>query len=247
MDQVLNAVDLVVPPASMVMLAFAWPTLTFLRGVEWVLKTLTKEDMLGKVVVITGASSAIGEVYTNGVSSIDRSQLYYLRLAEIHLEIGSNKNHLTCHAWCSKSRTSTRGGTRTWCWWRGGSTGCSPYATTRGSSARSRSSSSPPTADVVKEEDCRRLVSDTVTYFGQRESSLMTEQFCIPANCMSCQAGELNTLCFCLAVNHLVNTVSFGHDFNFEEAGDTTAFPHLMVYMCREPENLHVFCDLDRL
>jgi hypothetical protein len=59
---VLNAVDLVVPPASMVMLAFAWPTLTFLRGVEWVLKTLTKEDMLGKVVVITGASSAIGEV-----------------------------------------------------------------------------------------------------------------------------------------------------------------------------------------
>jgi NADP-dependent 3-hydroxy acid dehydrogenase YdfG len=36
------------------MLAFAWPT----RGV----KTLTKEDMLGKVVVITGASSAIGEV-----------------------------------------------------------------------------------------------------------------------------------------------------------------------------------------
>jgi hypothetical protein len=42
----------------MVMLAFAWPT----RGVEWALKTLTKEDMLGKVVVITGASSAIGEV-----------------------------------------------------------------------------------------------------------------------------------------------------------------------------------------
>jgi hypothetical protein len=55
MDRLLNAVmDLVVPPASMVMLAFAWPT----RGV----KTLTKEDMLGKVVVITGASSAIGEV-----------------------------------------------------------------------------------------------------------------------------------------------------------------------------------------
>lgn len=65
MEQVVNTVmDLVVPPASMVMLAFAWPTLSFLRGVEWVLKTLTKEDMLGKVVVITGASSAIGEVRT---------------------------------------------------------------------------------------------------------------------------------------------------------------------------------------
>jgi len=31
------------------------------------------------------------------------------------------------------------------------------------------------------------------------------------------------------AVNHLVNTVSLSHDFTFEEAGDTTAFPHLMV------------------
>jgi hypothetical protein len=63
MEQVVNAVlDLVVPPASMVMLAFAWPTLSFLRGVEWVVKTLTVENMHNKVVLITGASSAIGEV-----------------------------------------------------------------------------------------------------------------------------------------------------------------------------------------
>jgi hypothetical protein len=32
-----------------------------------------------------------------------------------------------------------------------------------------------------------------------------------------------------VAVDHLVNTVSLGHDFYFEEAGDTAAFPHLMV------------------
>jgi len=71
MDRLVNAVmDLVVPPASMVMLAFAWPTLSFLRGVEWALKTLTKEDMLGKVVVITGASSAIGEVGIDVVRQI---------------------------------------------------------------------------------------------------------------------------------------------------------------------------------
>ena len=74
MEQVLNAVmDLVVPPASMVMLAFAWPTLSFLRGVEWVLKTLTKEDMLGKVVVITGASSAIGEVQRHARATMKAS------------------------------------------------------------------------------------------------------------------------------------------------------------------------------
>lgn len=66
MEQLLNAVtDLVVPPASMVMLAFAWPTLSFLRWVECVIKTLTKENMQGKVVVVTGASSAIGEVHNS--------------------------------------------------------------------------------------------------------------------------------------------------------------------------------------
>jgi NAD(P)-dependent dehydrogenase (short-subunit alcohol dehydrogenase family) len=51
-------------------------------------------------------------------------------------------------------------------------------------------------ADVVREEDCRRLVTDTVTYFGQRESSsLMTEQ----SFGFHCMSGELTTLCFCLA------------------------------------------------
>ncbi|CAN6308541.1 unnamed protein product [Urochloa humidicola] len=155
MEQVVNAVmDLVVPPASMVMLAFAWPTLSFLRGVEWVLKTLTREDMLGKVVVITGASSAIGEQIAYEYARRNANLVLVARREHRLFGIRDNARLL----------------------------GAGQVLVIA--------------ADVVKEDDCRRLVSDTVYYFGQ--------------------------------LNHLVNTVSLGHDFNFEEAGDTTAFPHLM-------------------
>ncbi|XP_066385651.1 11-beta-hydroxysteroid dehydrogenase B-like [Miscanthus floridulus] len=155
MDRLVNAVmDLVVPPASMVMLAFAWPTLSFLRGVEWALKTLTKEDMLGKVVVITGASSAIGEQIAYEYARRNASLVLVARREQRLFGIRDNARQL----------------------------GAGQVLVIA--------------ADVVKEEDCRRLVADTVSYFGQ--------------------------------LNHLVNTVSLSHDFSFEEAGDTTAFPHLM-------------------
>ena len=128
MEQVLNAVmDLVVPPASMVMLAFAWPTLSFLRGVEWALKTLTKEDMLGKVVVITGASSAIGEQIAYEYARRNANLVLVARREHRLFGIRDNARLL----------------------------GAGQVLVIA--------------ADVVKEDDCRRLVSDTVSYFGQRE------------------------------------------------------------------------------
>lgn len=136
------------------MLAFAWPTLSFLRGVEWALKTLTKEDMLGKVVVITGASSAIGEQIAYEYARRNANLVLVARREQRLFAIRDNARLL----------------------------GAGHVLVIA--------------ADVVKEDDCRRLVADTVSYFGQ--------------------------------LNHLVNTVSLGHDFSFEEAGDTTAFPHLM-------------------
>nr|CAB3492507.1 unnamed protein product [Digitaria exilis] len=155
MEQVVNAVmDVVVPPASMVMLAFAWPTLSLLRGAEWVLKSLTKEDMVGKVVVITGASSPIGEHIAYEYARRNANLVLVARREHRLFAVRDNARLL----------------------------GAGQVLVIA--------------ADVVKEDDCRRLVSDTVTYFGQ--------------------------------LNHLVNTVSLGHDFNFEEAGDTAAFPHLM-------------------
>ncbi|KAG2544594.1 hypothetical protein PVAP13_9KG005500 [Panicum virgatum] len=166
MEQVLNAVmDLVVPPASMVMLAFAWSTLPFLRGVEWALKTLTKEDMLGKVVVITGASSATGEQIAYEYARRNANLVLVARREHRLFGIRDNARLL----------------------------GAGQVLVIA--------------ADVVKEDDCRRLVSDTVSYFGQ--------------------------------LNHLVNTVSLGHDFNFEEAADTTAFPLLGIEPSEKPPKVN--------
>ena len=62
MDLINSVLNLVVPPASLVMLAFAWPALSFINVCEWVYNTLYSENMEDKVVIITGASSGIGEV-----------------------------------------------------------------------------------------------------------------------------------------------------------------------------------------
>lgn len=63
MDLVNSVLNLVVPPASLVMLAFAWPTLTFISACEWLYNLFYGEEIMeDKVVVITGASSGIGEV-----------------------------------------------------------------------------------------------------------------------------------------------------------------------------------------
>lgn len=62
MDLVNSVLNFVVPPASMVMLAFAWPALYFINTCEWLYNSYFGEDMEDKVVIVTGASSGIGEV-----------------------------------------------------------------------------------------------------------------------------------------------------------------------------------------
>nr|BAK05747.1 predicted protein [Hordeum vulgare subsp. vulgare] len=155
MERLLTALmELVVPPASMVMLAFAWPTLSFLRAIEWAVKALTKEDMRGKVVLVTGASSAIGEQVA-----------YEYARRGANLVLVARREHRL-------------------------------FAVRENARALGAGQVLVVAADVVREDDCSRLVADTISYFGQ--------------------------------LDHLVNTVSLGHDFLFEEAGDTAAFPHLM-------------------
>ncbi|KAJ7982727.1 11-beta-hydroxysteroid dehydrogenase-like 5 [Quillaja saponaria] len=61
MDLVNTFLNWVVPPASLMMLAFAWPALTFINSCEWLYNSLYSENMDSKVVIITGASSGIGE------------------------------------------------------------------------------------------------------------------------------------------------------------------------------------------
>lgn len=62
MDLMNSFMNWVAPPASLVMLAFAWPALSFLNACEWLYNTYHGENMEDKVVIITGASSGIGEV-----------------------------------------------------------------------------------------------------------------------------------------------------------------------------------------
>ncbi|KAG1363640.1 11-beta-hydroxysteroid dehydrogenase-like 5 [Cocos nucifera] len=154
MDLFNSILDFVVPPTSMVMMAFAWPTLSFLHAVEWLFRSLYKENMENKVVVITGASSAIGE------------QLAY--------EYARKKANLVLVARREQRLRGIRENARL--------LGAKQVLVIP--------------ADVVKEEDCRRFISDTITYFGQ--------------------------------LNHLVNSASLGHTFFFEEAIDTSVFPHMM-------------------
>lgn len=62
MELINSFLNLVVPPASLVLLAFSWPALSFINACEWIYNSLNSEVMLDKVVIITGASSGIGEV-----------------------------------------------------------------------------------------------------------------------------------------------------------------------------------------
>nr|CAD1838833.1 unnamed protein product [Ananas comosus var. bracteatus] len=118
------------------------------------LQGLYRENMENKVVVITGASSAIGEQIAYEYAR--RKANLVLVARREHRLFGIREN---CRVLGAKQVLIIA-------------------------------------ADVVKEEDCKRFISDTISYFGQ--------------------------------LNHLVNTASLGHTFYFEEASDTSIFPHMM-------------------
>ncbi|CAA3024105.1 11-beta-hydroxysteroid dehydrogenase-like 5 [Olea europaea subsp. europaea] len=125
MDLITAALNFLVPPASLVMLAFAWPTLTFINTCEWIYDTFfTSGNMENKVVVITGASSGIGEQIA-----------YEYAKRQVNLVLIARREHRL-----------------------------------RGISENARRLGSRHVlimaADVVKEDDCRRFINETIKYFG---------------------------------------------------------------------------------
>ncbi|KAK2968955.1 hypothetical protein RJ640_028465 [Escallonia rubra] len=125
MDLVNSVLNFVVPPASLVMLAFAWPALSFINTCEWFYNNLFGEDMDDKVVVITGASSGIGEQIAYEYSK-RRANLVLVARREYRLRgISENARRL-------------------------GAKNVLIMA-----------------ADVVKEDDCRRFVNETVNFYGR--------------------------------------------------------------------------------
>ncbi|XP_021288739.1 11-beta-hydroxysteroid dehydrogenase-like 5 [Herrania umbratica] len=155
MDLIDSFLNLMVPPASMVILVFAWPALCFIRACEWLYNTLyTENSIQDKVVIITGASSGIGEQIA-----------YEYARRRANLVLVARREHRL-----------------------------------RGISEKARHIGAKNViiiaADVVKEDDCRRFVKETINFYGR--------------------------------VDHLVNAVSLGHTFYFEEVTDTSVFPHLL-------------------
>ncbi|XP_043721096.1 11-beta-hydroxysteroid dehydrogenase B-like [Telopea speciosissima] len=125
MDLLNSILNFVVPPASLVMLAFAWPTMCFINTVEWLYHTYYSENMEDKVVIITGASSGVGE--------------------QIAYEYAKRRANLVLVA---------RRENRLW--------GISDNARRMG--ARHVMVIA---ADVVKEEECRRFIDETISFFGR--------------------------------------------------------------------------------
>ncbi|XP_076933882.1 11-beta-hydroxysteroid dehydrogenase B-like [Bidens hawaiensis] len=125
MDTINSVLNWIVPPATLVLLAFSWPTLTFINTCETIYHMFFDEDIDNKVVVITGASSGIGE--------------------QIAYEYAKKRANLVLVA-----RRDQR---------------------LRGISENARWFGAPNVlimaADVVKEEDCRRFINETISVFGR--------------------------------------------------------------------------------
>ncbi|KAK8642993.1 hypothetical protein V6N13_012312 [Hibiscus sabdariffa] len=110
----------------MMMLAFSWPALCFINACEWLYNTLyTTETMDGKVVIITGASSGIGEQIAYEYAKrranlvlVARREQRLLAISEKARYIGANTAIVIA-------------------------------------------------ADVVKEDDCRRFVNETINFYGR--------------------------------------------------------------------------------
>ncbi|KAL3641482.1 11-beta-hydroxysteroid dehydrogenase B [Castilleja foliolosa] len=155
MDLINAVLNFIVPPASLLMLAFAWPTLFFINTCEKLYNTYYgSESMEDKVVIITGASSGIGEQIAYQYAKRGANLVLVARREQRLRGIRENATRLGA-----------------------------PFVLIMA-------------ADVVKEDDCKRFIDETINYFGR--------------------------------VDHLVNTVSLGHTFYFEEANDSSVFPMLM-------------------
>ncbi|KAE8701875.1 11-beta-hydroxysteroid dehydrogenase-like 5 [Hibiscus syriacus] len=125
-DLVNSFLNLAVPPATMMMLAFSWPALCFINACEWLYNTLyTTENMDGKVVIITGASSGIGEQIAYEYAK-RRANLVLVARREQRLRAISEKARYI------------------------GANSAMVIA-----------------ADVVKEDECRRFVNETINFYGR--------------------------------------------------------------------------------
>ena len=63
MDLLQCVLNLALPPTAIAFLSVVLPPLALMRMLFWFYHLIFRENMRGKTVLITGASSGIGEVY----------------------------------------------------------------------------------------------------------------------------------------------------------------------------------------
>ncbi|XP_050218792.1 11-beta-hydroxysteroid dehydrogenase B [Mercurialis annua] len=125
MDLFNTVMNWVVPPASLVMLACSWPALFFINTCEWLYRSYYSEDMEDKVVIITGASSGIGEQIAYEYAK-RKANLVLIARRELRLRgISEKASHMGAKNVIFMA------------------------------------------ADVVKEDDCRKFVNETINFFGR--------------------------------------------------------------------------------
>lgn len=62
---IVNAfLDVALPPTALLFLLFTYPVIAFFQFWSFILRYIFPENLHGKVVLVTGASSGIGEVRT---------------------------------------------------------------------------------------------------------------------------------------------------------------------------------------
>ncbi|KAL3683488.1 hypothetical protein R1sor_001510 [Riccia sorocarpa] len=117
--------DLVLPPAAIIGLFVTFPLVAFLNVMYWLLTLVRREDLRNKVVLITGASSGIGE---------HLAYQYAQRGARLVLSARREEklNHVA-------ERARSMGAVDT-------------YVVV---------------CDVAKEENCKRLIEQTIGHYGQ--------------------------------------------------------------------------------
>lgn len=124
MDLFQSLLNLTIPPVAFFMLLVSLPTLAFARFAREFLGWFLREDMRGKVVLITGASSSIGEHVT----------YQYARRGAVLVLVARKEERLRAIA--ERARKMGAFNARII------------------------------TGDVTKEEDCKRLIDETIHHFG---------------------------------------------------------------------------------